>query len=83
MVKRLLTVKEVAERYQCSEKTARRYMRRMEHMESPLRVTEQAVEAWELERTRKPAAMLEKTNIKMKVPKEAFYISRIRRGIMA
>jgi DeoR/GlpR family transcriptional regulator of sugar metabolism len=50
-VKALLTVKEMAERYKCSEKTARRYMRSMEHMEKPLRVTEQAVERWEFDRT--------------------------------
>lgn len=50
-MKRLVTVKELAERYNCSDKTARRYMRQMDHMEKPLRVTEQAVEQWELERT--------------------------------
>ena len=50
-MKALLTVKEMAERYKCSEKTARRYMRSMEHMEKPLRVTEQAVEQWEFDRT--------------------------------
>jgi DeoR/GlpR family transcriptional regulator of sugar metabolism len=50
-MKALLTVREMAERYKCSEKTARRYMRSMEHMEKPLRVTEQAVERWEYERT--------------------------------
>ena len=50
-MKRLVTVKELAERYNCSERTARRYMRQMEHMEKPLRVTEQAVEQWELDRT--------------------------------
>lgn len=49
-MKALLTVKEMAERYKCSEKTARRYMRSMEHMEKPLRVTEQAVEQWEFDR---------------------------------
>lgn len=48
---RLVTVKEIAERYNCSTKTARRYMRQMEHMEKPLRVTEQAVRQWELDRT--------------------------------
>ena len=50
-MKRLVTVKELAERYNCSDKTARRYMRQMDHMEKPLRVTEQAVEQWELDRT--------------------------------
>ena len=50
-MKQLVSVKELAERYNCSEKTARRYMRQMEHMVKPLRVTVQAVEQWELDRT--------------------------------
>ena len=50
-MKQLVTVKQLAERYNCSERTARRYMRSMEHMEKPLRVTVQAVEQWELDRT--------------------------------
>ena len=50
-MKRLLSVADMAERYQVSKKTASRYMRKMPHMEKPLRVTEQAVEAWELGRT--------------------------------
>ena len=50
-MKPLVTVKQLAERYNCSEKTARRYMRKMEHMEKPLRVTADAVERWELDRT--------------------------------
>ena len=49
-MKELVTVKELADRYKCSEKTARRYMRAMEHMEKPLRVTVQAVEQWEFDR---------------------------------
>ena len=53
-MKRLLSVSDMAERYQCSKKTAQRYMRKMPHMEKPLRVTEQAVEAWELGRTFEP-----------------------------
>ena len=53
-MKRLLTAKDIAERYGKSEKTAQRYMRQMVHMEKPLRVTEQAVEAWEIERTYEP-----------------------------
>ena len=53
-MKRLLTVADMAERYQCSVKTARRYMRKMPHMEKPLMVTEQAVEAWELSRMIEP-----------------------------
>jgi hypothetical protein len=51
---RLLSAKDIAERYGKSEKTAMRYMRQMEHMEKPLRVTEQALEAWEIGRTYEP-----------------------------
>ena len=54
LVKRLLSADDIAERYQCSKKTASRYMRKMPHMEKPLRVTEQAVEAWELGRMIEP-----------------------------
>ena len=53
-MKRLLTAKDISERYQVSVKTARRYMRKMPHMEKPLMVTEAAVEAWELSRTFEP-----------------------------
>jgi predicted DNA-binding transcriptional regulator YafY len=48
---RLLSAKDIAERYGKSEKTAMRYMRQMEHMEKPLRVTESAVAAWEISKT--------------------------------
>lgn len=51
---RLMSVKEIAERYGKSEKTAMRYMRQMEHMEKPLRVTESAVAAWEISKTYEP-----------------------------
>ncbi len=53
-MKRLLSADDIAERYQVSKKTASRYMRKMPHMEKPLRVTEQAVEAWELGRMVEP-----------------------------
>jgi len=53
-MERLLTVKDIAARYGKSEKTASRYMRQMEHMEKPLRVTESALVAWEVSRTYEP-----------------------------
>ena len=78
MVKRLLSVTDIAERYQCSMKTARRYMRKMPHMEKPLKVTEQAVEAWELGRTFEPDGT--KTNRTWDVRRETgiIYIERKR-----
>jgi hypothetical protein len=58
-MERLLTVKEVAERYSKSEKTARRYMRKMIHQECPLMVSEAALAAWEAGRTYEPISSRE------------------------
>lgn len=79
---RLLTAKDIAERYQKSEKTAMRYMRQMEHMEKPLRVTEQAVEAWEIMRTYEPQRKQEKPVrvCRMNEPNQRFIIPRVRPG---
>lgn len=52
MKDRLLTVSDIQERYQCSPNTARNYIRRMEHMEKPLRVRESVLREWEANRTR-------------------------------
>ena len=57
-MEKLLTPGDIAERYQCSMPTARKYMRQMEHMESPLTVTELAVRAWEAKRTCEPGETL-------------------------
>lgn len=51
---RLLSVKKVMERYQCSRQTAVRYMRRLEHMEKPLTIKESVLDQWDLDRTVKP-----------------------------
>lgn len=82
-MKRLLTVKEMAERYKCSEKTARRYMRQMEHMERPLRVTENAVESWEYSRTHDAqSAEPARTKPKRKITQTGvIYISRVRGAV--
>ena len=80
-MKRLLTVKEMAERYKCSEKTARRYMRSMEHMEKPLRVTENAVESWEYSRTHDALTAEAPRKRQRRVPAHSgvIYLSRVRR----
>lgn len=51
---RLFSVHDICARYQCKSATARKYMREMEHMESPLMVTERAVAAWERRKTMPP-----------------------------
>ena len=46
-MERLLSVRDIQERYQCNPATARRYIRQMEHIEKPLMVSERAVSDWE------------------------------------
>lgn len=53
-MERLLSVKDIADRYQCKPGTARKYMRNMVHLENPLMVTERAVADWERKRTFPP-----------------------------
>ena len=53
-MEQLYTVRDICGRYQCKPATARKYMRDMEHMESPLMVTERAVKAWERRKTLPP-----------------------------
>lgn len=51
---RLYSVKDICERYQVKAATARKFMRDMEHMESPLMVSERAVKSWEQRKTLPP-----------------------------
>lgn len=49
---KLITVKEMRERYSCSNPTARKYLRQCcPHMENPLAAPEWAVQEWEDSRT--------------------------------
>jgi transposase len=75
---RLLSVREIAERYGKSEKTAMRYMRQMEHMEKPLRVTESAVAAWEIGRTYEPIREKAVVRKVRTAPTGKFRIPRVR-----
>lgn len=55
-MERLITVKEMRERYGCSNPTARKYLREcVPHMENPLVAPEWAVIEWEQGRTVIPA----------------------------
>lgn len=80
MVKRLLSADDIAERYQCSKKTASRYMRKMPHMEKPLRVTEQAVEAWELGRMVEPDGTKINRTWNVRSQEGVIYIERRRKA---
>lgn len=51
-MERLVTVKDMQERYNCSLPTARKYIRQMiPHMENPLTATVTAFREWEENRT--------------------------------
>ena len=78
-MKKLLTVSDIQERYQLkSATTARSYMRQMEHMEKPLRVTEAAVERWEENKTINPAEKAERRMRIQRQPSGKFQIPRKR-----
>ena len=53
-MERLVTVKDMSERYGCSLKTARSYLRQMFHYENPLTAPRWALDEWEASRERMP-----------------------------
>lgn len=53
-MERLITVKDISERYGCTGKTARKYLRQMFHYETPLAAPEWAFQEWEQSRERMP-----------------------------
>jgi hypothetical protein len=53
-MERLYSVRDICERYQVKSVTARKFMRDMVHMESPLMVSERALKAWEEYKTLPP-----------------------------
>lgn len=53
-MEKLVTVKDVSERYGCSMPTARKYIRQMFHYESPLTAPRWAFDEWERNRERMP-----------------------------
>lgn len=59
-MERLISVRDICERYKVKPDTARRYMRQMVHMEKPLMVTERALKAWEESRTLPPESFYRK-----------------------
>ena len=61
---RLITVKDICNRYSCSLPTARKYIRQMFHYENPLTVPAWAFAEWERSRERMPADKSRKTQIR-------------------
>lgn len=53
-MERLITVRDMKQRYGCSNPTARKYLRQMFHYENPLTAPEWALNEWERNRARDP-----------------------------
>ena len=65
-VDRLVTVKGMRDRYDCSLPTARKYLRQcVPHMENPLVAPEWAVDEWEASRLSVPAGISKEIRHKM------------------
>ena len=56
-MERLVTVKDMRERYGCSLPTARKYLRQMFHYENPLAAPQWAFDEWEQNREAMPAGI--------------------------
>lgn len=56
-MERLVTVRDMCERYGCSLPTARKYLRQMFHYENPLAAPQWAFNEWEQNRERMPAGI--------------------------
>ena len=54
-MERLLKVSDISERYGCTAKTARKYLRQMLHYENPLTAPAWALTEWEQSREQNPA----------------------------
>ena len=70
----LVTVKDIRQRYGCSGKTARKYIRQMFHYEDPLTAPRWALDEWEKARERIPEGIrmkaLPKEPEPLKVPRK-------------
>ena len=56
-MERLLKVSDISERYGCTAKTARKYLRQIFHYENPLTAPRWALDEWEKGRERMPSGM--------------------------
>ena len=59
-MERLLKVSDISERYGCTAKTARKYLRQMFHYENPLTAPAWALKEWEQSREAIPADRMAK-----------------------
>ena len=70
-MERLLSVRDIMTRHQCSRQTAVRHIQRMEHMERPYMVTERALAAYEQSRTVAPPELIRAAMMRERMRKRA------------
>jgi len=63
-MEKLVTVRDIRERYGCTGPTARKYLRQMYHYENPLTAPEWALTEWEKSREAIPADPRRRVQIK-------------------
>jgi hypothetical protein len=64
-MERLLKVSDISERYGCTAKTARKYLRQMFHYENPLAAPKWAFDDWERSRERLPAGVTPRQKVEI------------------
>ena len=78
-MEKLVTVKDMCQRYGCSLPTARKYLRQMFHYENPLTAPKWAFDEWEqnrermpegINKTRQAAILIRKQNGRTIVPRK-------------
>ena len=79
-MERLVTVKDMQERYGCSLPTARKYLRQMFHYENPLAAPRWAFDEWESSREQMPGgiSMARQANILNRKENERTIVPRKR-----
>ena len=65
-MEKLVTVRDMADRYGCSLPTARKYLRQMFHYENPLAAPKWAFDEWEENRERMPGGISKTRQISRK-----------------
>ena len=77
-MERLLKVSDISERYGCTAKTARKYLRQMFHYEAPLTAPRWAFDEWEASRERMPSGISKKRTAEITSRKERTIVPRKR-----
>ena len=77
-MEKLVTVKDMCQRYGCSLPTARKYLRQMFHYENPLAAPKWAMDEWEQNRETMPGGISTKRKVEILNRKERTIVPRKR-----